>query len=108
MVITMKKIPTRFSSFAFAAFALQFGSQVLAANYTWNNTTTDWGTSTAWSPSGPPTSADTAIFNSTSYAFQPSLGANQNVIRLTFGDGATSTAAITISPGGAGNTLTIG
>jgi autotransporter-associated beta strand protein len=57
--------------------------------YTWNNQAGDslWDTSLNWSPTGPPTAADTAIFGNIGIG-TVNLGATQTVAGLTFGNQA--------------------
>ncbi len=70
--------------------------------YTWADQGTDWGTATDWSPAGPPTSIDTALFAYGGYSYQPiTLAASYSAGSLW----VTGAGAVTIGPDG--NTLTL-
>ena len=68
-------------------------SAAWATTYTWNSTSsTDWFTGTNWTPSGPPTSADTAVIN---------LGASGPIVTAT---GALA-SAVDVGTASTGGTL---
>ncbi len=62
-----------------------------AANYTWNNSGSDWATGASWTPSGPPTASDGAFFNPSSATasnslinslVNPNIGSSQSALSL--------------------------
>lgn len=79
------------------------------STYSWGYTGTDWNNAGSWSPGGgPPTSADTALFDhypGTTYSNQPTLTASTAVARAVF-LGPRPIANFTMT--GGGNTLTLG
>ena len=75
------------------------------ANFSWTGATnTTWSTSTNWSPSGPPTGNDTAVFNS-AFSNQPNLTANTVVGTLLMTDSVAQN--VTLGSIGAAQILTI-
>ena len=85
-----------------------------ASIFIWNNSGIDWGTGTDWSPLGPPTATDVALFDPYGSAFaspvvNPNLGAGQAVLSLTFDPnqnlgGWAVTGANPLTIGGTGST----
>src|SRR5438477_3994105 len=74
--------------------------------YTWNNTGTDWASPNSWTPGGPPTAADIAVFSQLGSApTAVSLGSSQTVAGLVL-DTATTGVGYTVT-GSGGATLTI-
>jgi autotransporter-associated beta strand protein len=74
--------------------------------YTWNNTGTDWASPNSWTPGGPPTAADIALFSQLgSGPTAVGLGSSQTVAGLVL-DTASTGAGYTIT-GSPGATLTV-
>ena len=78
-----------------------------AATMDWSGTAggTAWGTGSNWIGGVVPTSTDLASFNQTSYANQPTVNFTSSSQGLLIGDGAKTTAALTVT---ATNALTLG
>lgn len=61
---------------------------VVGDTYTWNDSGTDWGTGSSWTPAGPPTATDTAKFNSdAAIAKQPAVNEARAVDALVLDNG---------------------
>ena len=87
--------------FAAAIAALLAAPPAHATVRTWANLTTAWGTAGNWSLSGVPGSGDDALFSSSIYSKQPSLGTN-----FALGEfHATGSGSLSVS--GSGKTLTL-
>ena len=100
----------RFRSAVSIALLLILSHSSLAQNtYTWGYTGTNWNDAASWSPGGgPPTSADTALFDhypGTAFSTQPTFTASASVGRMLF-LGPRTLANFTLT--GGGNTLTLG
>ncbi|MFL5338841.1 MAG: hypothetical protein ACJ8F7_01640, partial [Gemmataceae bacterium] len=78
------------SILAAAVLACLTGGRCEAGTYTWNNTGTDWGTASSWSPAGGPPDAsnsDLALFtpngSSGTIVQDPNIAGNQSALSLT-------------------------
>jgi fibronectin-binding autotransporter adhesin len=92
------------------ALLLGLTQTALAQNtYSWGYTGTNWNDAGSWLPGGgPPTSADTALFDhypGTTFSTQPTFTASASVGRVVF-LGPRTLANFTLT--GGGNTLTLG
>lgn len=92
-----------------AIFLFSFQNVSAQTTYSWGYTGTNWNDAGSWLPGGgPPTSADTALFDhypGTTFSTQPTFTASASVGRLVF-LGPRTLANFTIT--GGGNTLTLG
>jgi len=108
----MKK---RFFAFLLATFLFLPAVALAQQVYTWNNTTGgDWTTPGNWTPSGPPSAGDKAVFNNggtytVSNVPATSIGAIEvdNNTQVTFTTGTPATITLTGFGSGAGNALNI-
>ena len=91
---------------ALAAFFAPVSSWADEQSWKGNGTSTAWTLGTNWVSGTAPsnsTTTDTALFNQTSYSFQPNYGTT-SIAGITVGNGTTNTAALTLT----GTTLTLG
>jgi fibronectin-binding autotransporter adhesin len=101
---------SRFRGVVSMALLLILSSSTLAqTTYTWGHTGPTWSDAGSWLPGGgPPTSADTALFDhypGTTFSTQPTFTASASVGRMLF-LGPRTLANFTLT--GGGNTLTLG
>ncbi len=92
---------------AAAAGVLGISASVRANTYTWvGSSSSDWNTGGNWSPSGPPTSADTAVFSGPSSNTSVTLSGVGNALGVNFNGstgytvGTTGGPAIDLGSGG--------
>ncbi len=92
---------------AAAAGVLGIAAGVRANTYTWTgSSSSDWNTGGNWSPSGPPTSADTAVFSGPSSNTSVTLSGVGNALGVNFNGstgytvGTTGGSAIDLGSGG--------
>jgi fibronectin-binding autotransporter adhesin len=115
MKIPRTKSPVRFSSLlALAALMAAGGAhRAVAATFAWtgaSGTDTNWSTPANWSPSGPPTSADTAVFGNDGVALDGLtinnvVDVSTNISALTYSNNVSGQWHNTQIP--AGVTLTV-
>ncbi len=100
------------SGLALISISVALTHSALAATKSWSATaaSASWTTAGNWSGGVPANdlTTDIALFNQTSYAFQPTAPNNRQVAGIIIGDGSTATAALDLTVGTTTNRLVLG
>jgi trimeric autotransporter adhesin len=100
------------STLALIGISVAFSHSASAATKSWSATATSvtWTTAGNWTGGVPANdlTTDIALFNQTSYAFQPTASNSRQLGGIIIGDGSTATAELLISTSATGGRLALG